>query len=141
MTTQHGSLKEPQYDAPRTLEEALTRKRLLEHNIQILSVQLRSPDRTDINGRRLTSAEYRAWSARAHMKRVHMLSEHMLLKDYILRTKRLLRTPSELKDTTDPYMFVMSIRQALTQHKKDPQRMTLQSILDGIDRFLHEHKP
>jgi hypothetical protein len=143
MTTQQHSqpLKEPQYPVPKSLAEACERKRLLEHNIQILSVQLRSGDRLDAAGKRLPPTEYKSWAARAHMKRAHMLSEHAQVREYILRFKRELRTPGELRDIRDPYQFVVSIRQALALHERDRHKMTIKNIMAGIDRFLHDHKP
>lgn len=142
MTTQHFQpLKEPRYPIPNSLAEASERKRLLEHNIQILSVQLRSGDRLDAAGNRLPPTEYKSWAARAHMKRAHMLSEHAQVREYILRFKRELRTPSELRDIRDPYKFVISLRQALALHQKDRNKMPIQRIIAALEYFLHEHRP
>ncbi|MBW2691006.1 MAG: hypothetical protein JRE57_00050 [Deltaproteobacteria bacterium] len=77
-----------EFTAPRTLDEAEVRRQDLTLNVQSIQAQLGDKQRTDDNGRRLTSKEYWAWKKRATHALNQKLDELRLVKQWLRNNRQ-----------------------------------------------------
>lgn len=87
------SLPQDELALPENLEEAEEQRAQLTLDVQSIQAQLGDKQRTDENGKRLTSREYWAWKKRAQHALNQRLNDLRAVKQWIRERKRGLSTP------------------------------------------------
>lgn len=95
----------PEFTLPTTLEEAEPRRQQLTLDVQSIQAQLGDKQRTDENGRRLSSREYWAWKKRATHALNQRLDELRVVKQWIRDN----RSTADRVDTAEHLQAVCSV--------------------------------
>jgi hypothetical protein len=88
------SITQDEFALPTSLDEAEERRAQLTLDVQSIQAQLGDKQRTDENGKRLTSKEYWAWKKRAQHALNQRLNELRAVKQWIRDKKRGLSVPA-----------------------------------------------
>lgn len=76
------------FEAPRSIKEAIERKRRLEVDIMNIDVQLADTNRHNVAGVRMSRQEYADWARRARSSSSIKRAEHVYLKEWIKNRRR-----------------------------------------------------
>jgi len=84
-----------EFSLPTCIEDAESRRAQLTRDVQEIQAQLGDKQRTDSDGRRLTSAQYWDWKKRAQHRLNQKLAELRAIKQWIRDYRRLSAPPLE----------------------------------------------
>jgi len=123
------SENDTEFIPPASLEEADIRRRDLARDVQSIQAQLGDRQRTDDNGRRLSSQEYWRWKRRATHSLNMKLDELRFIKQWIQKQRATSHPATEyLRD-------VMQIIRDLREDDVDFDSSEL-SVIESAQRFL-----